>query len=59
MKITIFILGLFCTFSVKAQQGDNRLAPDEFAEGWELLFDGETLNGWKAYNGDVPKILES
>ena len=38
-----------------SQQADNTLSPKEFANGWELLFDGETLNGWKAYNGDKPQ----
>jgi hypothetical protein len=28
--------------------GPNRLTPEELAEGWILLFDGETLYGWKA-----------
>ena len=28
--------------------GANTLTPEELAEGWVLLFDGETLFGWKA-----------
>ena len=38
-----------------SQQADNTLSPNEFADGWEMLFDGETLKGWKAYNGDKPE----
>lgn len=30
----------------------NTLTDDEKAAGWELLFDGETLNGWKRYGAD-------
>lgn len=30
----------------------NQLTDAEIADGWELLFDGETLNGWKDFNGD-------
>ena len=29
----------------------NTLTDEEIAAGWALLFDGETLNGWKDYNG--------
>jgi hypothetical protein len=36
-------------------QEDNTLSPEEFASGWVLLFDGETLNGWKAFNGGEPE----
>src|SRR6187549_140443 len=30
----------------------NVLTDEEKAAGWELLFDGTTLNGWKRYNHD-------
>lgn len=31
----------------------NTLTNQEIASGWELLFDGTTLTGWKDYNGDA------
>jgi hypothetical protein len=31
----------------------NALTPEEKTAGWELLFDGTTLNGWKRYNRDT------
>ena len=55
MKLTnLFFLILF-TVSLSAQEKGNILTPEEFEQGWELLFDGKSLKGWKAYNGDVPR----
>lgn len=34
--------------AVCANAGMNTLTPAEKAAGWELLFDGKALNGWKA-----------
>jgi hypothetical protein len=36
-----------------ASTGMNTLTEREKSEGWQLLFDGETLNGWKRYNRDT------
>jgi hypothetical protein len=36
-----------------AEAAPNTLTAAEQSEGWELLFDGSTLNGWKRYNHDT------
>ncbi|MEO5979409.1 MAG: DUF1080 domain-containing protein [Chryseolinea sp.] len=40
--------------SVKTEEppSDNNLTAEERTAGWELLFDGKTLDGWKRYNAD-------
>jgi hypothetical protein len=53
---TTLLLSVFLLFSPQAhaQDGDahNTLTPDERANGWELLFDGETTDEWRGYNDD-------
>ena len=35
-----------------SEQKPNTLSQAEIADGWELLFDGKTLDGLIVYNGD-------
>lgn len=37
--------------AVAANAGDNQLTDEEKADGWLLLFDGETLTGWTTNTG--------
>ncbi len=66
LTITLFasIIVLSCNSPKKEATGDeasnaeppsamNKLTSDEIAEGWQLLFDGETLSGWKRFNHDT------
>jgi len=54
-KITMLGMVAFCAISLMltscAGESHNVLTAKEKAEGWVLLFDGETMNGWKDYNG--------
>lgn len=48
-------VALSCTTERKSTETieSNVLTEDEKAAGWEILFDGSTLNGWKRYNHDT------
>lgn len=45
-------LSLAATAGHAADMNINTLSPDETAAGWQLLFDGKTLDGWRA--SDAP-----
>jgi hypothetical protein len=47
--LVIIITGLFFT---ACKQGQNNLTDQEAADGWVLLFDGKTLDGWRDFKGD-------
>ncbi len=47
--LLVLIPGLFFT---GCKQADNKLTTQEAEEGWVLLFDGESLDGWRDYHGE-------
>ena len=56
MKIKNLLL-MACTGAVALSScgekaSNNQLTEAEKNDGWELLFDGTTLNGWRDYNGE-------
>jgi hypothetical protein len=40
--------------AILAAQPDNTLTPREVRHGWQLLFDGKTLNGWHSFEKPAP-----
>jgi hypothetical protein len=53
MKKSILIITIACTVLAAGCAGTaNRLTDAEIAEGWELLFDGTSLDQWRLYNSE-------
>jgi hypothetical protein len=51
------LIMVFSTFQADVFAADNELTPDEKTAGWELLFNGKDLFGWK--NSDEKPLNES
>jgi hypothetical protein len=55
MKKTLFLFGAMAAAAVAfvscGGAKPNELTAEEQQDGWQLLFDGQTLNGWRDYNG--------
>ncbi len=50
-RITLLVLALGLGLPVFAAQQANTLTPKEKADGWRLLFDGTTTDGWRSARG--------
>ena len=47
-------LTLIAILSLAPALQDNTLTEEEKADGWKLLFDGKTLDGWRATRRTSP-----
>src|SRR5436190_18156973 len=45
----------FAMCSIATAAADNQLTPKEKADGWKLLFDGKTGDGWSIAGKPIPK----
>ncbi len=45
---------MILAFHGSANAGENVLTAAEKSDGWELLFDGRTLDGWRTYGTKAP-----
>ena len=50
-SFVLFASALLAAFSFthKDQNKDNQLTSQEKKDGWQLLFDGKSLNGWRTF----------
>jgi hypothetical protein len=54
-SFSLFTLAVLAVTPMLARAADNELTETERAAGWQLLFDGKTMEGWRGY-GDAPIV---
>ena len=54
LALIAFLINLNVSYSNPNQ--NNQLTDQEKSEGWELLFDGEKIEGWRPYESATKKI---